>query len=51
MTALTGWVTTVIGALLVLQAGGWVSALTQYNAWLIGLGWLVVGIAKIQRSK
>ncbi len=50
MTSLTGWITTIIGALLLLQAAGVGSALTAYNTWLIGLGWLVVGIAKLKRS-
>ena len=47
---LTSWVMTVIGALLLLQAAGLLTALTQYNTWLIGLGWLVVGIAKLTRA-
>ena len=50
MAKLTAVIMTAIGALLVLQAGGWLPALTAYNPWLIGLGWLVAGIAKIKRS-
>ncbi len=50
MAKLTAWIMTIIGALILLQAAGVLTALTQYNPWLIGLGWLVAGIAKIQRS-
>ena len=51
MAKLTAWIMTVIGALLLLQAANLVPALTAYNTWLIGLGWLVAGIAKIKRAK
>ena len=51
MAKLTAWIMTVIGALILLQAAGVASVVTQYNAWLIGLGWLVAGIAKIKRAK
>lgn len=48
---LTAWVTTVIGALLLLQASNLVPALTAYNTWLIGLGWLAIGISKMTRLR
>jgi len=51
MAKLTAWIMTGIGALILLQAAGLVPQLTAYNAWLIGLGWLVAGIAKIRRAK
>ncbi|HIH39771.1 TPA: hypothetical protein HA219_03560 [Candidatus Woesearchaeota archaeon] len=51
MAKLTAWIMTIIGALLLVQAGNWLPALTVYNPWLIGLGWLVAGIAKIQRAR
>ena len=51
MAKLTAWIMTAIGVLLLLQAGNWLPALTTYNTWLIGLGWLVAGVAKIQRAR
>ncbi len=50
MAKLTAWVMTIIGALILLQAAELLPALTVYNTWLIGLGWLVAGIAKIMRA-
>ena len=50
MAKLTAWIMTAIGALLLLQASGLLPALTKYNVWLLGLGWLVAGIGKIIRA-
>ena len=48
---LTAWVMTIIGVLLLLQASNLLPALTAYNTWLIGLGWLAVGVSKMTRLK
>ena len=50
MAKLTAWIMTAIGILLLLQASNLLPALTQYNLWLLGLGWLVAGVAKIYRA-
>lgn len=50
MAKLTAWLVTVIGLLLLIGAGGWLTALTDYNGWLIALLVLVIGIAKLVRN-
>ena len=50
MAKLTAWIMTAIGALLLLQASNMIPALTQYNVWLLGFGWLVAGIGKLFRA-
>ena len=50
MAKLTAWLVTVIGALLVLKEASILSALTVYNGWLIALGVLVIGLAKLKRN-
>nr|AQS33663.1 hypothetical protein [uncultured archaeon] len=50
MAKLTAWLVTIIGLLLLLAAGGWLTALTAYNDWLIAIGVLVIGIAKLVRN-
>ncbi|HJZ19271.1 MAG TPA: hypothetical protein VJ208_04145 [Candidatus Nanoarchaeia archaeon] len=50
MAKLTAWIMTGIGVLLLLQASNFLPALTQYNVWLLGLGWLVAGAAKLVRA-
>jgi len=50
MAKLTAWIMTAIGVLLLLQASNMLPALTQYNVWLLGLGWLVAGIGKLYRA-
>jgi hypothetical protein len=50
MAKLTAWLVTIIGVLLLLQAGGWLTALTDYNPWLIAIGVLAIGITKLVRN-
>jgi len=50
MAKLTAWVVTIIGLLLVLQAGGWITALDSYYPWLYAIGVLVIGIGKLIRN-
>lgn len=50
MAKLTAWLVTAIGALLVLKEASILSALTVYNGWLIALGVLVIGLAKLKRN-
>ena len=50
MAKLTGWLVTVIGLLLLLEAGGWLVQLTNYNKWLIAIAVLVIGVAKLVRN-
>jgi len=50
MAKLTAWIMTGIGVLLLLQASNLLPVLTQYNVWLLGLGWTVAGVAKIMRA-
>lgn len=50
MAKLTAWTVTILGVLLLLQAGGWVTALDSYYMWLYALGVLVVGIGKLVRN-
>lgn len=50
MAKITAWVVTVIGVLLVIQAGGWVTALDDYYLWLYAIGVLIIGITKLIRN-
>ena len=50
MAKLTAWLVTLIGLLLVLAEGGWLSALTAYNGWIIAIVVLVIGLAKIAKN-
>ena len=50
MAKITAIIVTIIGILLILQAGEWVTSLTDYNIWLIAIGVLVIGIAKLIRN-
>lgn len=50
MAKLTAIVVTIIGLLLLLEAGGWLASITTYNSWLIAIGVLVIGIAKLIRN-
>ena len=50
MSKLTAVLVTIIGLLLLLQAGGWITALTDSNPWLIAVGVLVIGIAKLMKN-
>jgi general stress protein CsbA len=49
MAKLTGWIVTIIGVLMLLPLIG-ISALEAYNSWLITIGVLVIGIAKLIRN-
>ena len=50
MAKLTAWLVTVVGLLLLLKAGAWLTALTDYNEWLIALAVLVIGVGKLVRN-
>lgn len=50
MAKLTAWIVTIIGVLLLLEAAGVLSVITDWNKWLIAIGVLVIGIAKIIRN-
>ena len=50
MAKLTAWLVTIVGILLVLKEGGWISALTDYNGWIIAIAVLVIGIGKLMRN-
>ena len=50
MAKLTAWVVTVLGVLLILQAGGWVSYLDSAYPWFYAIGVLVVGLGKLYRN-
>lgn len=50
MAKLTAWIVTIIGILLILQAGGWITALDAYYTWLLAIGVLVIGIGKLIRN-
>ncbi len=49
MAKLTAWLVTIIGILLLLPLIG-VSQLAAYNDWLIAIGVLVIGVAKLMRN-
>lgn len=50
MAKLTAIVVTIIGVLMLLQAGGWITALDPYYMWLYAIGVLVIGIGKLMRN-
>ncbi len=50
MAKITGWLVTVIGLLLLLEEANLLPQLTAYNGWLIAIGVLVIGIAKLVRN-
>ncbi len=50
MAKITAWLVTLIGLLLLLEAGGWLTQLTDYNSWLIAIAVLVIGVAKLIRN-
>ena len=50
MAKLTAWLVTIIGVLLLLEAGGWLPTLANLNKWLIAIGVLVIGIGKLVRN-
>ena len=52
MAKITAWVVTLIGLLLLLQVQTFVdlSVVTDWNGWLIAIGVLVIGIAKLIRN-
>ena len=50
MAKLTAIIVTIIGLLMLVQAGGWLSALDPYYAWLYAIGVLVIGIGKLMRN-
>ena len=50
MAKLTAWLVTIVGLLLLLEAGGWLTTVTKYNKWLIAIAVLVIGIGKLVRN-
>jgi len=50
MAKLTAVLVTIIGILLVIQQGGWIPTLDQYNGWIIAVLVLIVGIGKLIRN-
>ena len=50
MAKLTACLVTVIGILLLLDAWGGLTSLTQYNNWLIALAVLAIGVGKVIRN-
>ena len=50
MAKLTAWLVTLIGVLLILKELDILSALTDFNGWLIALSVLIIGIAKLMRN-
>ena len=50
MAKLTAIIVTIIGILMLVQTGGWISALDAYYAWLYAIGVLVIGIGKLMRN-
>jgi hypothetical protein len=50
MAKLTAWTVTILGLLLLIQAGGWLTALDKYYMWLYALGVLVIGVGKLMRN-
>ena len=49
MAKLTAWIVTIIGVLLILPLIN-ITALAAYNDWLIAIGVLVIGVAKLVRN-
>jgi hypothetical protein len=50
MAKLTAIIVTIIGILLILSEAGVLTALTDYNGWLIAIGVLIIGIGKLIRN-
>jgi len=50
MAKLTAWIVTIIGLLLLIQAGGWISSLDTYYPWIFAVAVLVIGIGKLLRN-
>jgi len=50
MAKITAIIVTLIGILLILQELGVLSVVTDWNGWLIAIGVLVIGIAKLIRN-
>ncbi len=50
MAKLTAIIVTIIGILLLLKELAILSVITDYNGWLIAIGVLVIGIAKLIRN-
>jgi hypothetical protein len=50
MAKLTAIVVTIIGILMLVQAGAWLPALDAYYSWLYAIGVLVIGIGKLMRN-
>ncbi len=50
MAKITAIVVTIIGLLLLLEQLGVLAVITAYNGWLIAIGVLVIGIAKLIRN-
>lgn len=50
MAKLTAILVTLVGLLLVLVELGWLTAVTDYNGWLIALAVLVIGVGKLVRN-
>ena len=50
MAKLTAIIVTIIGILLVLKELAVLSVITDWNGWLIAIGVLVIGIAKLIRN-
>ena len=50
MAKLTAIIVTIIGLLLILKELAILEVITNYNGWLIAIGVLVIGIAKLIRN-
>ena len=50
MAKITAIIVTIIGILLILKELAVLSVVTDYNGWLIAIGVLVIGIAKLIRN-
>ncbi len=50
MAKLTAILVTLIGILMILQAGNWVTALNNYYLWLYAICVLIIGIGKLMRN-
>lgn len=40
----------IIGVLLILQTGGWISALASYYGWIIAILVLAIGVLKLMKT-
>ncbi|MDP3027148.1 MAG: hypothetical protein Q8N63_05540 [Nanoarchaeota archaeon] len=50
MAKITAIIVTIIGILLILKELAVLSVVTDYNGWIIAIGVLVIGIAKLIRN-